>query len=162
MTGIFPLHSGLVDGTVQIILPVARSSAFTLPAASEPGLRTSDTGTYIVFSSADDPHSTPPNALPRPTRASQTIAPLLSGSRPKTMPDFWPTASIVLPFASVRRIGEPPRSKSGPGGSGQFSLPRLHEMLYQSFDVICRVHAILPLSRSMASTESVVPGSGSL
>ena len=45
MIGIFPLQSGLVDGTVQMMLPVAMSIAFTLPASFSPGLRTSDTGT---------------------------------------------------------------------------------------------------------------------
>jgi len=62
----------------------------------------------------------------------------LSGSIAHAAPDFWPITSSDFPFGSVRRIGELPKSKSGPTVSGQLSRvdgPLPHPTRNASFGV---------------------------
>src|SRR5262245_31425956 len=105
--------------TFQTSSPVSRFNAES-PPAFDPRIG-SAVAKYARRSSAAEPHSTPPSALPAPTLRCQTNAPSLSGSIAQAAPDFWPITSTDLPFGSVRSIGELPKSKSGPPTSGQLS-----------------------------------------
>src|SRR5207245_3403672 len=63
------------------------------------------------------PHSMPPSEAPGPTGVLQTMLPL-SGLSAQKMPLFWPKPTI-----SPTRLGpDPPRSKSGLLGTGQFGF----------------------------------------
>ena len=68
----------------------------------------------------------------------------------------------VRPFGSVRRIGELPKSKSGPVSSGQLSLTAAvgpQPMTNVSFGVTCFDQRIFPVFRSKAIS-AVVPTAG--
>ena len=70
---------------------------------------------------------------------------------------------MSLPFGSVARIGELPKSKSGPTSAGQFAgFGWLHPTTKTSFGVTWAVHPIAPLSRSSAMIASLVPCCGSV
>src|SRR6266699_3993080 len=63
------------------------------------------------------PHSMPPSEAPGPTGVLQTILPL-SGLSAQKMPLFWPNPTIL-----PTRLGpDPPKSKSGLLGTGQFGF----------------------------------------
>src|SRR5580700_7131203 len=63
------------------------------------------------------PHSIPPSEAPGPTGVLQTMLPLSALSAQK-MPLFWPKPTIL-----PTRLGpDPPRSKSGLLGTGQFGF----------------------------------------
>src|SRR5258708_39642375 len=63
------------------------------------------------------PHSRPPSEPPGPTGGLQTILPSSALSAQK-MPLFWPKPTIL----PIRLGPDPPRSKSGLLGTGQFGL----------------------------------------
>src|SRR5258708_18368905 len=63
------------------------------------------------------PHSMPPSEAPGPTGVLQTMLPL-SGLSAQKIPLFWPKPTML-----PTRLGpDPPRSKSGLLGTGQFGL----------------------------------------
>src|SRR5882757_6863657 len=63
------------------------------------------------------PHSMPPSEAPGPTGVLQTMLPF-SGLSAQKMPLFWPKPTIF-----PTRFGpDPPRSKSGLLGTGQFGF----------------------------------------
>jgi hypothetical protein len=70
----------------------------------------------------------PPNALPCPTLVCQSTLPRLSGSSPQTTPDFWPQIKTRLPPGRSRKMGDDPKSKSGPLSAGQL-MPRMQPMV---------------------------------
>ena len=72
------------------------------------------------------------------------------------MPDFCPMTRMRLPPGSDRRIGELPKSKSGPSSFGQFSLSGRQPTRYASAAVTWFHQRILPVFRSIAMTESLV------
>src|SRR3984957_10643176 len=82
---------------------------------------TSETAAYTFCPSLAMPHCTPPFRPPFPTRVCHNIFPFASGSNPYTTPDFCPATIISFPFGAWTRIGEEPKSKSGPFGGGQFT-----------------------------------------
>ena len=99
----------------------------------------------------------PPRVPPFPMRTCHKTSPSLSGSMAWTIPDFWPATSIRFPFENVTRIGEVPKSKSGPLASGQLLLSAMrHAMFHTSEAVICRDHRSFPESRSIARNASLV------
>src|SRR4029077_11151673 len=80
-----------------------------------------------------------------------------------TMPDFWPATSARLPEASVTRIGGEEKSKSGALASGQLVLSGSRQAVFHaSPDVICFHQRILPVSRSIATNESLMFDAGAL
>src|SRR5207247_7626813 len=115
------VHSSFGAGVCHTCSPVASFNAKS-PPASAAGPSTSDTGMYAFSSSAADPHSMPPSALPLPALNFHSSLPSLSGSRPYTSPDFCPMTRMRVPPGSMRRIGALPKSKSGPTSFGQFAL----------------------------------------
>src|SRR5215467_8319103 len=116
----------------------------------------------------------PPSVPPRPARYSHNTAPRLSGSSAHACPDFCPTTIASLlpaPLESLTSIGESPRSKSGPmsalfeaqlpaaaGPTPPGGQPTIHTSLSRR----CELHLILPLSRSIAITASLVGCCGSV
>src|SRR6185437_310319 len=115
-----------------------------------------------LLPSVADPHWMPPSAPPSPTLASHSGSPRASGSTAYSIPDFWPNNKARLPDGSDTRIGEDPKSKSGPTGAGQFGFPgTAHAMLYVSALVNCFDQSSLPVSRSSASRASLVSVGGS-
>src|SRR5215213_6291458 len=109
------------------------------------------------------PHCTPPIVPPSPTRVAQSTSPFLSGSTAYTIPDLWPAARMRLPPASVTRIGDEEKSKSGPFEVGQLVLSaRRQAETYASIAVACFTHRILPVSRSRARKASLIGDGGSL
>ncbi len=104
----------------------------------------------------------PLRALPLPTCVDHKTTPSLSGSRAQTVPDFWPTTSISLPSDRLTSIGDMPKSRSGPGGYGQFR-PRgreQHAMLQAYSDVAWKNQASSPISMSSATIASLVAVAG--
>src|SRR4029077_18283073 len=149
------LQSSFGAGVCQSCSPVASFSANSPPASLD-GARTSDTGMYAACSSAAEPHSMPPSAPPLPALNCQSTLPWLSGSSPHTMPDFCPMTITRLPPGSERRIGELPKSKSGPSSFGQFSLLGRQPTRNASAAVTWLHQKIFPVFTSITITESLV------
>ena len=79
------------------------------------------------------------------------------------MPDFCPATSARRPFESVTRIGGDEKSKSGALTSGQLVLSGSRHAVFQASPaVIWRAHRIFPVSRSMATNESLMFEAGAL
>ena len=94
----------------------------------------------------------------------QTTAPLRSGSSAKMMPLLLGASSRSRPPGSVFKIGDAPKSQSGPGLSGQFSVFSCQSSRRASRHSARPESASssLPLSRSTARIESDVSGAGSV
>ena len=79
------------------------------------------------------------------------------------MPDFCPATSARLPVASVTSIGGDEKSKSGAFVSGQLVLSgSRHAVFHTSPAVICFDQRIFPVSRSIATNESLMFDAGAL
>src|SRR6266849_11130940 len=99
---------------------------------------------------------------PCPSRWSHMDAPLWSGSRAWTTPDFCPAIRTCLPFGSARKIAEDPKSRSGPFDSGQLvEMLGVQARLNASLAVNWCDHNILPVFRFSATTASLVFEGGS-
>ena len=78
------------------------------------------------------------------------------------MPDFCPASNARLPFFSVTRMGEAPKSKSGPSTSGQLVRSgRRQADVYASLARHLAVQRILPVFRSSAMKASLRAVAGS-
>src|SRR6266851_10189291 len=96
------------------------------------------------------PHSTPPIVLPGPTCVTQRGLPL-SGLNAQYTPLFWPKPTIL----PIKLGPEPPRSKSGLLGTGQFGFGGLvHASLKVSKSCTLFAHLICPVFKSNASAVS--------
>src|ERR1700733_6918366 len=98
------------------------------------------------------PHSMPPKSLPGPTGLLQTTLPL-SGLSAQKMPLFWPNPTIL-----PTRLGpDPPMSKSGLLGTGQFGFGP-EEVMQATVQVskLCSFfdHLTCPVFKSNASAAS--------
>src|SRR6201984_3940649 len=98
------------------------------------------------------PHSMPPSELPGPTGVLHTMLPL-SGLSAQKIPLFWPK-----PTMSPTRVGpDPPRSKSGLLGTGQFGFgPEevRHATVQVSKPCSFFAHLICPVFKSIARAVS--------
>src|SRR5258706_14394607 len=98
------------------------------------------------------PHSMPPSEAPGPTGVLQTILPL-SGLSAQKIPLFWPKPTML-----PSRLGpDPPRSKSGLLGTGQFGFgPEevRHATVQVSKPCSLLAHLILPVFKSNARAVS--------
>src|SRR5438034_4100094 len=98
------------------------------------------------------PHSMPPSEAPGPTGVLQTMSPL-SGLSAQKMPLFWPKPTIL-----PSRLGpDPPRSKSGLVGTGQFGfvpVGRMHATVQVSKPCSLVAHLICPVFKSSANAVS--------
>src|SRR5262245_60306966 len=81
-------HGPSGDGVCQTCSPVAMRIANKPPGFAGGRTRKSDSGKYAFSSSAAEPHSKPPSALPTPPRNCHKTSPCLFGSRPQAIPDF--------------------------------------------------------------------------
>src|SRR5204863_9261351 len=114
------------------------------------------------------PSTAPPHCPPRPLPAldlySHTFAPALSGSNAYTMPDLLWMIRMSWPFDFFASIGDAEKSWSGPCSAGQRGLSGFvawQPIIQTSFGTGCATHLIVPLSRSIAITASVVGCCGS-
>src|SRR4051794_29149537 len=107
------------------------------------------------------PHWMPPFAPPFERVFCQTMLPLLSGSSPKTTPDFWPTSRMSFPFGSERRIGADAISTSRSGLAGQLGLPGRPQLAFHASSVNCLDHLSAPdvMSKARIASEVGVGGS---
>src|SRR5579885_667323 len=111
--------------------PAARPAAgcsganhFRVPSASRLAITPPlDRPKYAASSSAAPPQTIWPAKLGflSAVLTFQTTAPLRSGSWPQTRPLFCPATRMLWPLGRSRRIGDAPKSKSGPRFFGQFS-----------------------------------------
>jgi hypothetical protein len=127
-------------------------------------IRKSGTATCTFFPSTAEPHCTPPALPPWPTCFCQNSSPCLSGLQACPRPAFWPAINVRWPFASSTKIGDEPKSKSGPFASGQ--LFRCSGAALQSTwnawpSVRWRDHAGFPVAMSKARNASEVRAGGS-
>src|SRR6201981_1874569 len=107
------------------------------------------------FPSVAVPHSMPPSEAPGPTGVLQTMLPL-SGLSAQKMPLFWPKPTIL-----PTRFGpDPPRSKSGLLGTGQFGFgPEevRHATVQVSKPCNFFAHLTCPVFKSIARAVSKKP-----
>src|SRR5258706_6033669 len=98
------------------------------------------------------PHWMPPSEAPGPTVVLQTMS-LLSGLSAQKMPLFWPKPTML-----PTRLGpDPPRSKSGLLGTGQFGFVpagSLHAKVQVSKPCSLFDHLICPVFKSNARAVS--------
>src|SRR6202034_1726773 len=168
-----PLQPGLPSQSVfggivfHRILPVRISIAANPPgggafAPAEVSVEISEFAAYTFLPSVADPHSIPPSPLPLPMRASHNSFPPSSGSSPYITPVFWPHSSTRCPSPRSTRIGDDPKSTSGPGRAAQFRCRgSRHPKLNTSCGVFCCTHSRLPVAKSNATTASVPSAAGS-
>src|ERR1700733_1529301 len=158
---------GMGGGRVnQTLSPFWILTAAMPPACSGPQFA-SALAKYTSRPSVAEPHWIPPSVLPLPTRCCQMTAPCFSGSSAHPIPDFCPATRISRPLGSLRRIGELPKSKSGPGSDGHVSeraglFLSQFPKTYASFSVSCLVQITCPVLRSNAMTASEVGGAGAV
>src|SRR5215831_1505772 len=153
-------HSRASGAFVQTSFPV---SIFT--ARMPPGVCDSVplTPKYAFLPSTAPPHC-PPRPLPPLVRYSQIFAPLLSGSNAYAIPDFDWMIRMSCPFDLFASIGDAEKSWSGPCSAGQRGLSGFfawQPIIQTSFGTGWATHLIVPLSRSIAITASVVGCCGS-
>src|SRR5215510_14540337 len=149
--------SGAFDHTS---LPVSMFTARIPPGVWE---NVALTPKYAFLPSTAPPHC-PPSPLPPLVRYSQIFAPFLSGSKPYAIPDFDWMIRMSWPFDFFASIGDAEKSWSGPCSAGQRGLSGFfawQPIIQTSLGTGCATHLIVPLSRSIAITASVVGCCGS-
>src|SRR5262249_61649799 len=98
-----------------------------------------------------------------PPHPAKRIVPPPPGYIASTSRNFCNATSARLPIASVTSIGGDEKSKSGAFSSGQFVLSgRRQAVFHASPVVICFDQRIFPVSRSMATNESLMFEAGAL